>query len=118
MQKTRENMQNDETIWLFIKISVILITVILLVASSVAVFNIHSGDSQTDLLPDDSYVRSFLSTEATYFPGLAYRLDVIYKTFDYSDEANQDAMIQLWNDIKGSDVINNVGPLWIQDYFL
>ena len=73
----------------------ILITVTILIASSIAATNIHGGDSQLDLLPKKSNLRDYFKNENRYFPGFFSRVDVVFKTFDYSNEDNQDAMIQV-----------------------
>jgi len=99
-----------------------------LIASAAVIPFVSSGDSQEDLLPDKSYLRDYFeignfckvlsNLEKEYFPGYIYHASVVFQTFDYSDEANQDAMIQIKNQVEKSGAVRApLDPLWVEDYF-
>jgi len=89
-----------------------------LITCTIATFNVHSGSSQYDVLPDVTYVRDFLDAQSKFFPGFLYNADVIIKTVDYSDERTQNEMLQFKKDIEATGVVQLPFSFWLEDYLL
>lgn len=69
-----------------------------------------------DIMPVDSYVVRYQETESKYFAGTMYEVSMVLQTFDYSEPANQDAVLKLRDDLTASPFVHGEVECWLADF--
>jgi Patched family len=89
-----------------VKIGVLVLCGGLFAFSLFGASQLRSGLSNTDVLPTDSYLLQFFQRETKYFDGFNSKVDVVFTGFfDYSDEDNQDLILQVSDTVNTSDLV-------------
>jgi predicted RND superfamily exporter protein len=95
----------------------VVLSVLLAVFGLVASSQLKTGLSQREVLPGDSYVLQYFETESHYFGGASYQISIIFQSFDYSDRDNQNVMIELYETLKKSPLLEKEMHFWLIDFF-